>query len=424
VRRAVLGGLAVAGSIALAAPAMAAPAAHHPNPKPTGHNTPKATATPKSTPSSSPPPPPAPPCAVQMGFSASQMTAEPWPQARLDYEAVWPVTQGAGVTVAVIDSGVNASSPQLANRIAKSMVVPGTGGGDRDCVGHGTGVASIIGARDIGSASLFHGVAPQATLISIKYTNAPADATGTADMSTAIVKAVEAGAKVINISSQTGPSAQLKAAVEYAKANDAVIVASSGNLNQSDAQSPTPNYPANYPGVLSVGAVGPDGKLAGYSNGSSTVSVVAPGVKVTSVWAGGGYNYDNEGTSFSAPFVSGTVALVRAAHPGLSFAQVEHRIEVTADGGTSVGSGYGMINPVRAVTAVLPEENAGVAQPSPRPQPISLMRRHDGSSPGARFAAWFVPGALAAAVLAVALAIVVPAGRRRGWRPGSRQPTE
>lgn len=425
-RRAVPGVLAVLGSLALASPAGAQVmigAAHHPSPKPVPTVRVTVTVKPPAPKSPSPAPTQAASCApMPPGRPVSEMTRLPWAEAQLGFDAVWPLTQGAGVTVAIIDSGVNAIGPQLSGRISQSVNL--THSVNQDCVGHGTSVASIIGATDIGPPSLFYGVAPEAKMISIKYTNSDTDTNGTATISQGIVQAVQDGANVINISSQTGPSSQLQAAVLYAESRDVVIVASSGNLNAQQQQSPTPAYPANYSGVLSVGAVGPDGKLAGYSNSSSKVSVVAPGSDVTSLWAGGGFNYGSEGTSFAAPFVAGTVALVRAAHPGLSYLQVEHRIQVTADGGTAVGSGYGLVNPVRAVTAVLPEENAGVSQPSPRPQAVAMLRPHDGNDSGARFAEWFVPGALAAAALAVAVAFVVPAGRRRGWRPGGRLPIQ
>src|SRR6185437_14723825 len=112
-----------------------------------------------------------------------------------------------------------------------------------------------------------------------------------------------------------------------------------------------------YPGVLSVGAAGPGGALAPFSDRRTPVGVIAPGVNVTSAYPGtfpDAYNPDQSGTSFAAAYVSGVVALVRAAHPRLNPAQVVARLEATARGSTGPGSGHGVIDPVRAVTADLP----------------------------------------------------------------------
>jgi hypothetical protein len=138
-----------------------------------------------------------------------------------------------------------------------------------------------------------------------------------------------------------------------------VVVAAAGNdLPHGGAG---PFYPAAYPGVLAVGAAGPGGALAAFSDRHTPVAVTAPGVNVTSAYPGTfpeAYAPAQNGTSFAAAFVSGVVALVRSAHPGLSAAQVAARIEATARGAAGPGTGHGMIDPVRAVTAVLPAESA------------------------------------------------------------------
>jgi hypothetical protein len=123
--------------------------------------------------------------------------------------------------------------------------------------------------------------------------------------------------------------------------------------------------------VLSVGAAGPGGALASFSDRRTPVGVIAPGVNVTSAYPGtfpDAYNQDQSGTSFAAAYISGVVALVRATHPRLNPAQVVARIEATARGSTGPGTGYGMVDPVRAVTAVLPGDPAtapaaGTGQP-------------------------------------------------------------
>ena len=121
-----------------------------------------------------------------------------------------------------------------------------------------------------------------------------------------------------------------------------VVVAAAGNdigQGSSDGTDGTgPFYPAAYKGVLAVGAVGPGGVLAGFSDRYTPVGVTAPGVNVTSAYPGtfpAAYEPAQNGTSFAAAFVSGVVALVRSAHPGLNAAQVVARIEATAHGGTA-----------------------------------------------------------------------------------------
>jgi subtilisin family serine protease len=192
-----------------------------------------------------------------------------------------------------------------------------------------------------------------------------------------------------------------------------VVVAAAGNDNPGGGVGPY--YPASYPGVLSVGAVDETGTLTGYTDRKTRVSVTAPGANIASAWPGG-YNPASQGTSFAAAFVSGVAALVRAAYPRLTAAQVVGRIEATADGPTGAHTGAGMINPVQAVTAVVPAAAAQAAGP-PVPVPQPPVR-----SPVTRTMALSIAGGAAAlAALVIALAAVVTRGRRRHWRPAGRR---
>jgi membrane-anchored mycosin MYCP len=359
-------------------------------------------------------------CPAQQGAAAP--TASPWAQQALDFSAVWQFTRGAGVTVAVIDSGVDAN-PQFGNRITLGPDLAGRESGvpaEGDCVGHGTSVAGIIAAAPMAGVS-FTGVAPAARILSIKITNTvhiPPALTPEA-----IRDAVNLGASVINLSLAQADSAALQSAVDYALARNVVVVAAAGN---DEKGSTGPFYPAAYPGVLSVGAVQPDGSVAGFSDTRTPVSVTAPGVDITSAYPGAfpdAYGPDLAGTSFATPFVSGVVALVRAYHPRLDAAQVVARIMATADGPTGPGTGNGMINPVQAVTAVLPGSVlasgslAGAAVGvHAGPVPISRV------TPSGRYPAFaavsVTAGAFGLGVLVVAGAVIIPAGRRRRWKPG------
>src|SRR4029077_9208865 len=175
-----------------------------------------------------------------------------------------------------------------------------------------------------------------------------------------------------------------------------------------------PFYPAAYPGVLSVGAVGPGGALAGFSARRTRVSVTAPGVNVTSAYPGAfpdAYDPAQNGTSFAAAFVSGVVALVRSAHPGLNAAQVVARIEATAHGATGPGTGHGLVDPVRAVTAVLPAE-----------QPRAAQTARAAPSGGSARAVTLAAIAGSFGLLVVLTAVLVIRRRRRtgpsGWHAG------
>ena len=415
--------LALGSSGALAATA-ARPAAPTPTPAATASATPSASrsataSAPPATPAAPPPTPvspqvfhvlprPARGCPPQLGVR--KLRDEPWAQQALDMAGAWTVTRGQGVTVAVVDSGVD-FSPQLAGRVS---AIDLTGQGPRDCVGHGTAVASLIAATDARARGIpFYGVAPAARILSVKVNTGE---TGVSQLlAQGIRDAAAAGAQVINVSVQTAASSPaLRAAVAFALRSDAVVVAAAGNDNPGTGTGPY--YPASYPGVLSVGAVDQSGALTAYTGKNTAVSVTAPGSSIASAWPGG-YNPASQGTSFAAAFVSGVAALVRAAYPRLTAAQVVHRIEATADGPAGAHTGAGMVNPVQAVTAVLPEPAASpaaaarpVAIPGPaRPDPVTRA-----------LALAITGGALAVALLVAAAAFVVPRGRRWRWRPARR----
>jgi membrane-anchored mycosin MYCP len=313
-------------------------------------------------------PGPRPGCPPQQGIAAP--AAEPWAQQALRFASVWNRTRGGGVTVAVVDSGVDAN-PQFGDRVIPGPdLVAGTKPGippGADCVGHGTAVASIIAAAPVPGVS-FTGVAPAARILSVKISGTDTFPTSAAPRG--IMDAVQFGADVINLSLATPDDVPaLRNAVEYALRHNVVVVAAAGNDSPpGDAGGNGPFYPAAYPGVLAVGASGPGGALAGFSDRYTPVAVTAPGVNVTSAYPGtfpDAYAPAQSGTSFASAFVAGIVALVRSAHPGLSPAQVVTRIETTAHGPAGPGTGYGLVDPVRAVTAVLPAESGAASTGAP-----------------------------------------------------------
>lgn len=349
------------------------------------------------------------------GPSGAPFPDVPWAQERLGASQVWPLTRGKGVTVAVVDSGVSATHPQLRGAVTGGDNVLDGSSPTQDCVGHGTLVAGIIAGRGAPGAR-FSGVAPDARIVPVKTLDNVERAEGAEDqIARGIQAAISQGADVINVSAASNTdSPRLRRAVKEALARDIVVVAAAGNDEQRNG---APMYPAAYDGVLTVTAVTRNGSLADFSVPQRYIEVAAPGDEIVGpAPVGDGYLTGARGTSFAAPYVAGVAALVRAYHPDLKAADVVRRIAVTADAPTTE-SGYGVVDPYRAVTAVLaaPARQQVRAQtPPPADDTADPLR-------GTKMAALAVSGAavllLAAAVIAAA---VLPRGRRRRWRPGRR----
>ncbi|MFB9237002.1 type VII secretion-associated serine protease mycosin [Plantactinospora siamensis] len=346
----------------------------------------------------------------------------PWTQRRYPPEPLATLATGRGVTVAVIDSGVDGAHPQLAGRVlaGADFLDPG-GDGRRDCTGHGTAVASIIAARPRAGTPL-RGLAPDVRILPVRVSELQSvdgrESGRTASperFAEAIRWSVEHGADVLNMSVVLYTDVPaVRRAVGYAVAHGAVVVAAAGNLHE--AGDPRP-YPAAYPGVIGVGAIGPDGRRAPYSQVGPYVDLVAPGSEVLAATTRHGTGR-HDGTSYATPFVSATAALVRQYRPTLSAALVGERLRAAADPAPESGAGYGggVLNPERAITerpadprwtgapaAALPE--AG------RPDADRAVRRDR-----ARGRALLVSGIAAlAALVAVGAAMVAPRGRRRRW---------
>jgi membrane-anchored mycosin MYCP len=390
-------------------------------------SSPKPSTKPTSKPSRSKPPPsasvPVPvatePAPSQQCTDSNQVSTKvgsvPWAQRALDWSSVWPLTEGRGVTVAVVDSGVDAS-PQLAGKV-RAIDLTSTGFQDCSGEGHGTAIAGIIAARVQPQGNPFEGVAPQARILSVKVNNQ--ETSTVALLAEGIRDAALEGAQVINVSVTTSSNApDLASAVTFALRHGSVIVAAGGN-DEGQENCRGPCYPASYPGVLSVGAVAQDGSLVSFSNPHSHVAVTAPGVGITST-APGGYSVNNlSGTSFATAFVSGVAALVRSRYPSLSVPGVVDRIEQTADGSAGPGTGDGLVDPLQAVTAILPPAAAQSPSPTPRPQPVAVDRAPPPDLDAQRTALGVAAIALVLAGLVAVGAVVIREGRRRRWRPGS-----
>jgi membrane-anchored mycosin MYCP len=355
----------------------------------------------------------------------------PWAQELLKPQRAWPFSTGSGVTVAVVDSGVDADHPQL-HRTGKVLpgrdfYLVGSLPGNFDCVSHGTGVASII-AADQATGVGFQGVAPGARILPVRVSEREAGQNGQAELidpqilAKGIRYAVDQGARVINLSmSGDQDQAPVRAAVAYAVAKDVVVVAAVGN-RQSDVPGVLPSYPAQYPGVLGVGAIDSSGARLSASQFGPYVDLVAPGGSVLAAARRTGHAY-SDGTSFAAPFVAGSAALVRAAYPKLTAAQVVQRLKATATpargGADSQQYGAGIVDPYRAVTETMIGTAARELPPMQAPPPdhsaleFAAWWRTTGSE-----ARWMTGLALAGACVILVGSALLVAGRRRRWAAG------
>lgn len=277
---------------------------------------------------------------------------------RVQAPAAWPQSKGAGVTVAVVDTGVDLGHPEFAGRLAAGYNVVAPGAPARDDNGHGTHVAGIVAAAQGNGAGIV-GIAPEATIMPIKVLEA--DGSGSdAGVAEGMVWAVDHGAQVLNLSlGGPGEAEVLREAVAYALARGVAVVAAMGN-NGSDEQC----FPAGYPGVIAVGATDEQDRVAGFSQYGDWISVTAPGVAVLSTFPTyevvlNHYGFAREyaaldGTSQATPQVAGVAALVLARQRGLAPARLKALLEASSDrlpgqGGFDPHLGHGRINALRAV---------------------------------------------------------------------------
>ncbi|MFG1840407.1 S8 family serine peptidase [Micromonospora sp. NPDC049175] len=331
----------------------AVPGRPSPPASPPGGTPPIPTLTPGPAQIPSAPPPPAPPGKCVTATAASAPSN--WATVRLAADLAWPHTRGVGQLVAIVDSGVDGRAAQLAGRVSVGAnIVTGDGRGDSDCLGTGTAMAGLVAAQPV-DGDAFAGVAPESVVMPVRVvTDVPsADAVAQA---TAIEVAVSAGATVIALGSYVDVTAEgVLRAIEAALSRNIVVVA--GAPAGAGATAP----PAE---LISVAGVGVDGKLL-EEYAADLVDVVAPGVNVSSIGINGTKQFVGSGTQYAVALVAGEVALVRAAHPDLSAAQVAHRVVATADkmGDAQPDARYGggMINPEAAVTRELPEEATQVS---------------------------------------------------------------
>jgi hypothetical protein len=307
--------------------------------------------------------------------SAGGVRGQEWWLHGLHIQRAWQSTRAGGITVAVLDTGVDANQADLTGAVVQGPDYSNSGrlpGGPYWGV-HGTAMASLIAGRGHGpsQADGIAGVAPAATILSIRVTlesNDPllADANIAAGLPNAIAKgiryAVKHRATVIDLpldpvtapgAPGAGGSPAERSAVDYALAHRVVLIAPAGDDVTGTTADPV-NFPAAYPGVISVGAFNSTFTKASFSSQQPYVTLTAAGDGVVAADGPGGYAQVSS-TSAASAVVAGIVALIRAQFPALSPAQVSKALTQSTryrpPGGQNTGSGAGTVDAARALTA-------------------------------------------------------------------------
>ncbi|MFF5480591.1 type VII secretion-associated serine protease mycosin [Streptomyces sp. NPDC012935] len=357
---------------------------------------------------------------------ADSIRAQQWALDAMHTAEAWQTTKGKGITVAVLDTGVEADHPDLAGNVleGKDMVGFGAERGDRAWARHGTAMAGIIAGHGhgAGNGDGVMGIAPEAKILPVRVIledGDPARAKARSSRGNALAEgirwAADHGADVINLSlgddsKSAHPEAGEDEAVQYALKKGSVVVASAGNGGEKGDHI---SYPAAYPGVIAATAVDKFGTRASFSTRRWYATVSAPGVNVVIADPDHKY-YEGWGTSAAAAFVSGAVALVKSAHPGLTPAQIKKLLEDTARNAPADGRddsrGYGFIDPAAAIKEASRMEREKL-------QPAAYGEEYFGSGPDAAesgddASSWTAPLAGGAGGLLLVSAVVVWRGRR------------
>lgn len=301
---------------------------------------------------------------------------------------------GTGIVIAVVDSGVDPSQPDLQGQLVAGANLtdpnnPTADTNDTSSDYHGTHVAAIIAAHGHGDPNNLQGLVGLASRAKIMPVKDGGDSSSAASEVAAIRYAADHGAQVINLSEgDAGACTSAKAAaVDYALSKNIVVVAATGN----DGNTTNASFcPANHPGVIDVAAVAQNGTMDQYSHFGSDVTVAAPGVNIESAAPNGQYTQVS-GSSDATPWVSAEAALIIGLHPTWTAGQVVRAII----GNTATGSGqrvddhvgYGVVDPLKALGAAAPTDTTnplgGPAVAATSPAPGGVNPGGAASSPAA-----------------------------------------
>jgi subtilisin family serine protease len=278
-------------------------------------------------------------------------------------DQAWEVTRGAGVTIAIIDTGIDGTHKDLRGAVVGGTDVSGIGSSDGQTpIGrgseHGTMVASLAAGRGNSSTSGIIGSAPDASILSVSMAFDGATRSSDEQIASAVIWAVDNGADIISLSltrnTREWPTSWDEA-FSYAESRNVVVIAAAGNRGSGTE---SVGAPATMPGVLTVGGVTRSGQASTRASSQGiTLGVMVASENLVGALPGDRYALW-DGTSGATPIVAGIVALVRAAHPELDAANVINRILATAKPQTASTPdplyGYGLIDAFAAVTADIP----------------------------------------------------------------------
>jgi type VII secretion-associated serine protease mycosin len=367
--------------------------------------------------------------------SAAAIRSQQWYLDALHIAQAQQISTGKGVTVAVIDSGVDGSHPDLRGQLVPGKCIGGASWGQKanqDLDGHGTAMAGIVAAKGDGAAHAL-GIAPNSKIMPIcTFVDDAAPGPAFRAIGEGIRWATDHGATVINLSLGSDHSVMpqdmdaLKGAIAYAEKHDVVLVAGSGNSGKHDGVI----TPARLPGVVAVSGTTKSQTIWAKSTTGKQVALAAPATDIVSPDTRS--NPDNpdstgyktsDGTSNATAIVSGVAALVRAKYPQLDAANVVNRLVKTADHKGTAGRndqyGFGIVDPVRALTADVPAVHSNplgqLAADSSSPSASAGGRGAAAPASGGGGSAlpWMIAVVVAIALAAVVVIVVATRRRRR-----------
>ncbi len=280
-----------------------------------------------------------------------------WHATKIGAPAAWDWTRGAGVTIAILDSGVDGTHPDLVAQMVSGWNFYDNNANTSDVYGHGTKTAGAAAATNNNGTGVA-AIAGNAKIMPIRI----ADTSGTGYWSMiaqGISYAIDHGARVASISfDNLLSSSSIMSAAQYMKSKNGLVVIAAGNCSCN------PNLAPNA-AVIPVSATDGNDQMAGWSSYGNYVALSAPGVAIYTTTVGGGYGQVN-GTSFSSPIVAATVALMMSANPGLSNTKIESLLYSTATdlgpAGRDIYYGHGRVNAAAAAQAVLGGTTPGDTQ--------------------------------------------------------------
>ena len=285
---------------------------------------------------------------VELSAAANDAYAgSEWHLGKIGANTAWDSAQGAGVIIAVLDSGIDASHPDLAGNLVPGYNFYDGNTNTADVCGHGTKVAGSAAAVTNNAAGVA-GVAGQAKIMPLRiaYNTSGTCYGWLSDIANGVTYAADHGARIANISYAAMPAtASVVSAASYMKSKGGLVFVSAGNLNKDEGYSPTTS-------MIAVSATDSADNRSSFSSYGAFVSLSAPGSGIYTTVQGGGYGAVS-GTSFASPVAAAVGALVMSANPSLTAAQVENILFTTAvdlgTAGRDIYFGYGRVNAAAAV---------------------------------------------------------------------------